>query len=204
MPAEKSEKDMSIMELAAKELVAESRKQMEVGYDNIMTRFLIPVCHLYSYFSQPAWKYHYKQPYVFFLLLFILLYNVLCAYILVFFIQDWSNADNGPEVDQVPLLLGRKTQQNYSTHKIKDKNMKNNLFCLSTTLCVFNNIYFLANAVPEGFETDENLDVSLRAEQSSLDDYESIPVDKVRKGVKEIKIFWFYIFHQTLPICLNV
>jgi len=82
MPAEKSEKDMSIMELAAKELVAESRKQME----------------------------------------------------------DWSNADNGPEVDQVPLLL--------------------------------------ANAVPEGFETDENLDVSLRAEQSSLDDYESIPVDK--------------------------
>lgn len=52
MPAEKSEKDMSIMELAAKELVAESRKQMEVGYDNIMTRFLIPVRHLY--YSQPA------------------------------------------------------------------------------------------------------------------------------------------------------
>jgi len=36
----------------------------------------------------------------------------------------------------------------------------------------------LSNAVPKGFETDENLDVSLRAEQSSLDDYESIPVEK--------------------------
>lgn len=57
--------------------------------------------------------------------------------------------------------------------------------------------------MPEGFETDENLDVSLRAEQSSLDDYESIPVDKVRKGVKEIKIFWFEV-DQTSPICLNV
>jgi len=36
----------------------------------------------------------------------------------------------------------------------------------------------LKNAVPEGFETDENLDVSLRAEQSSLDDYENVPVEK--------------------------
>ena len=120
----------------------------------------------------------------------------MCLYF-SFFIQDWSNADNGPEVDQVPLLLGRKT--NYSTHKIKDKNMKNNLFCLSTTLFVFNNIYFLANAVPEGFETDENLDVSLRAEQSSLDDYESIPVDKVRKGSKKLKYFGSTYFIRPYP-----
>eukprot|EP00088_Acartia_fossae_P037742 TRINITY_DN3899_c0_g1_i8.p1 TRINITY_DN3899_c0_g1~~TRINITY_DN3899_c0_g1_i8.p1 ORF type:complete len:504 (-),score=114.45 TRINITY_DN3899_c0_g1_i8:10-1476(-) len=36
----------------------------------------------------------------------------------------------------------------------------------------------LSNAVPKGFETDENLDVSLRAEQSNLDDYENVPVEK--------------------------
>lgn len=54
--------------------------------------------------------------------------------------EELSRGDDGPEVDQVPLLL--------------------------------------SNAVPQGFETDENLDVSLRAEQSSLDDYENIPVEK--------------------------
>ena len=45
----------------------------------------------------------------------------------------------------------------------------------STPNSSFWNNYFCT----QGFETDENLDVSLRAEQSSLDDYESIPVEKV-------------------------
>jgi len=55
-------------------------------------------------------------------------------------LEEWSKGENGPDVDQVPLLL--------------------------------------SNAVPKGFETDENLDVSLRAEQSNLDDYENVPVEK--------------------------
>ncbi len=37
------------------------------------------------------------------------------------------------------------------------------------------------NAVPTGYETEENLDVSLRAEESTLEDYESIPVEQVCK-----------------------
>jgi len=55
-------------------------------------------------------------------------------------LEDWRNSENGPEVDQVPLLLG--------------------------------------NAVPAGFETEDQLDVSLRAEQSTLEDYDNIPVEK--------------------------
>ena len=35
------------------------------------------------------------------------------------------------------------------------------------------------NAVPDGFENEETLDVSLRAEQSTLEDYDNIPVEKV-------------------------
>ena len=33
--------------------------------------------------------------------------------------------------------------------------------------------------MPKGFETEENLDVSLRAEESTLEDYENVPVEKV-------------------------
>ncbi|XP_046651868.1 G-patch domain and KOW motifs-containing protein-like [Daphnia pulicaria] len=36
---------------------------------------------------------------------------------------------------------------------------------------------FMQNRVPSGFETDEKVDVSLRADQSTLDDYEAIPVE---------------------------
>uniref|UniRef100_A0A0P5MGM2 G patch domain and KOW motifs-containing protein n=1 Tax=Daphnia magna TaxID=35525 RepID=A0A0P5MGM2_9CRUS len=36
---------------------------------------------------------------------------------------------------------------------------------------------FMQNRVPSGFETDEKVDVTLRADQSTLDDYEAIPVE---------------------------
>jgi len=36
----------------------------------------------------------------------------------------------------------------------------------------------LQNRIPDGFETDDKLDVSLRAEESSLDDYERIPIEQ--------------------------
>lgn len=35
----------------------------------------------------------------------------------------------------------------------------------------------MQNKVPEGFETDEKMDVSLRPEESKLEDYEKIPVE---------------------------
>ncbi|KAF8782637.1 G-patch domain and KOW motifs-containing [Argiope bruennichi] len=35
----------------------------------------------------------------------------------------------------------------------------------------------MQNKIPEGFETDDKLDVSLRAEESTLEDYEKIPVE---------------------------
>ena len=34
------------------------------------------------------------------------------------------------------------------------------------------------NAVPAGFETDENLDVSLRADMPTMEDYEDIPIEQ--------------------------
>jgi len=36
----------------------------------------------------------------------------------------------------------------------------------------------LANKVPEGYEEDSYLNVSLRPEQSNLEDYERIPIDQ--------------------------
>merc|ERR1712083_219579 len=36
----------------------------------------------------------------------------------------------------------------------------------------------IANAAPNSFENDEHLDVSLRAEASSLEDYESVPIEQ--------------------------
>jgi len=36
---------------------------------------------------------------------------------------------------------------------------------------------FMQNRVPSGYETDSKVDVTLRAEQSTLEDYEAIPVD---------------------------
>lgn len=36
----------------------------------------------------------------------------------------------------------------------------------------------IANAAPSSFENDEHLDVSLRAEASSLEDYESVPIEQ--------------------------
>lgn len=60
-------------------------------------------------------------------------------------LQSWEERGEGPQVDQVPLLL--------------------------------------SNAVPTGFETEENLDVSLRAEESTLEDYESIPVEQFGMAV---------------------
>lgn len=35
----------------------------------------------------------------------------------------------------------------------------------------------MQNKVPEGYETDEKMDVSLRPEESKLEDYEKIPVE---------------------------
>lgn len=37
---------------------------------------------------------------------------------------------------------------------------------------------FMQNKVPEGYETDEKLDVSLRPDESKLEDYDRIPVEK--------------------------
>nr|XP_015923098.1 G-patch domain and KOW motifs-containing protein isoform X2 [Parasteatoda tepidariorum] len=36
----------------------------------------------------------------------------------------------------------------------------------------------MQNKVPEGFETDDKLDVSLRAQESTLEDYEKVPVEQ--------------------------
>lgn len=36
----------------------------------------------------------------------------------------------------------------------------------------------MQNKIPEGFETDEKMDVSLRPEESTLEDYERIPIEK--------------------------
>ena len=52
--------------------------------------------------------------------------------------------------------------------------------------CILNCLHYFwliscsGNAVPEGFENEETLDVSLRAEQSTLEDYDNIPVEKVK------------------------
>merc|ERR1711874_863512 len=39
------------------------------------------------------------------------------------------------------------------------------------------------NAVPAGFETDENLDVSLRADMPTMEDYEDIPIEQFGKAM---------------------
>lgn len=36
----------------------------------------------------------------------------------------------------------------------------------------------MQNKVPEGYETDEKMDVSLRPDESKLEDYDRIPVEK--------------------------
>jgi len=36
----------------------------------------------------------------------------------------------------------------------------------------------LQNRIPTGFETDDNMDVSLRPEESTLDDYERVPIEE--------------------------
>ncbi|XP_037282080.1 G-patch domain and KOW motifs-containing protein [Rhipicephalus microplus] len=36
----------------------------------------------------------------------------------------------------------------------------------------------MQNKVPDGFETDDKVDVSLRAEESTLEDYESVPIEE--------------------------
>lgn len=36
----------------------------------------------------------------------------------------------------------------------------------------------MQNKAPEGYETDEKLDVSLRPDESKLEDYDRIPVEK--------------------------
>lgn len=36
----------------------------------------------------------------------------------------------------------------------------------------------MQNKVPEGYETDEKMDVSLRPDESKLEDYDKIPVEK--------------------------
>jgi len=56
------------------------------------------------------------------------------------------------------------------------------LFSLSDILNCLHYFWLIScsgNAVPEGFENEETLDVSLRAEQSTLEDYDNIPVEKV-------------------------
>lgn len=36
----------------------------------------------------------------------------------------------------------------------------------------------MQNKVPEGYETDEKMDVSLRPEESTLEDYDRIPIER--------------------------
>jgi len=36
----------------------------------------------------------------------------------------------------------------------------------------------LQNRIPDGFETDDNMDVSLRPEESTLDDYDRVPIEQ--------------------------
>merc|ERR1712071_172083 len=36
---------------------------------------------------------------------------------------------------------------------------------------------FMQNQIPSGYETDNKVDVSLRPDQSTLEDYEAVPID---------------------------
>lgn len=41
----------------------------------------------------------------------------------------------------------------------------------------------MRNMVPEGYETEDKLDVSLRPEVSSMEDYEQVPIEQFGKAM---------------------
>ncbi|ODN04377.1 G patch domain and KOW motifs-containing protein [Orchesella cincta] len=81
-----------------------------------------------------------------------------------------AEASNGTSGDgtttDLKLLAVKELLEEASS--IKSSNKKNN----SVIPILFQ------NKVPDGYEEDDNMDVSLRPDQSSLDDYERIPIDQ--------------------------